>query len=58
MNGDLASWEVHMKGLEKMIEMKGGPQCLGLDGLMHHIIYRYRLYHQPNSLLANKLTVL
>jgi hypothetical protein len=57
MSGDLASWEVHMNGLEKIIEIKGGPQTLGLDGLMHHIIYRYRVYTNL-TLLADRLTVL
>ncbi|KIM95653.1 hypothetical protein OIDMADRAFT_148736 [Oidiodendron maius Zn] len=38
MSGDLASWELHMNGLETMIKMKGGLANLGLDGLIHRMI--------------------
>ena len=41
MGGDLMSWELHMKGLEAMIKMKGGLQILGLDGLIHRMIFWY-----------------
>ena len=41
MTGDLASWELHMKGLETMIKLKGGPQTLGLDGLIYRMILWY-----------------
>jgi hypothetical protein len=47
MSGDLASWELHMKGLESMIKLKGGLQSLGLDGLIHRMITWYYFQHLP-----------
>jgi hypothetical protein len=48
MGGDLANWELHMKGLETMIKLKGGLQTLGLDGLLHRMILWYCYKFLPN----------
>jgi hypothetical protein len=51
MSGDLASWELHMKGLEAMIKMRGGLGNLGLDGLIHRMISWYCFQHLPKCVL-------
>jgi hypothetical protein len=33
--------EVHMKGIEKIIEAKGGMHTLGYDGALERAIYWY-----------------
>lgn len=48
MGGDLANWELHMKGLETMIKLKGGLQTLGLDGLLYRMILWYCYKFLPN----------
>lgn len=51
MSGDLPSWELHMKGLETMIKLKGGLQTLGLDGLIHRMISWYCYQHRPKYII-------
>ncbi|KUJ11753.1 uncharacterized protein LY89DRAFT_786621 [Mollisia scopiformis] len=38
MYGDASSYRVHMKGLQRMVEMRGGLGHLGLDGLLERMI--------------------
>lgn len=38
MHGDQRSYAVHMAGLKRMIELRGGLDCLGLDGLLRRIV--------------------
>lgn len=38
MHGDLESYAVHMEGLRRMIELRGGLLGLGLNGLLRRIV--------------------
>jgi hypothetical protein len=38
MQGDLESYRIHMAGVERMVDLRGGLQCLGLEGLLRRII--------------------
>jgi hypothetical protein len=38
MQGDLESYRVHMTGVKRMVDLRGGLDCLGLDGLLRRII--------------------
>lgn len=38
MYGDAQSYSVHMKGLQRMIQMRGGLTRLGVDGLLERMI--------------------
>lgn len=38
MHGDLAAFEVHMLGLRRMVEMRGGLGALGLNGLLRRMV--------------------
>lgn len=38
MYGQVESYHMHMNGLRKMIEMRGGLNALGLDGLLRRIV--------------------
>lgn len=30
----------HMEGALKMVALKGGPETLGVDGLLKHLLYK------------------
>lgn len=38
MFGTLESYHIHMQGLARAIELRGGPTSLGLNGLLHRIV--------------------
>jgi hypothetical protein len=38
MYGDVTTYQAHMRGLKKMIEMRGGLSSLGLNGLLRRMI--------------------
>lgn len=38
MHGDAESYTVHMQGLRRMVDLRGGMGSLGLDGLLRRIV--------------------
>ena len=38
MNGNFEDMRIHMNGLVKMVEMRGGLQELGWNGVLHMFI--------------------
>lgn len=38
VHGDVQSYRLHMDGLQRMIELRGGLSCLGLGGLLRRMI--------------------
>jgi hypothetical protein len=36
--GDFAASRRHVKGVVKIVELNGGPQALGLNGLLKHVL--------------------
>lgn len=38
MHGDMKSFQVHIEGLRRMVEMRGGLLNLGLNGLLRRIV--------------------
>lgn len=36
--GDVDMTRNHVKGAVKMVELNGGPQTLGLDGFLEHLL--------------------
>jgi hypothetical protein len=38
MSGDFAASRHHIRGMISMVELKGGAQSLGLNGLLQHLL--------------------
>ena len=38
MSGDFVASRYHVRGIISMVELKGGMQSLGLNGLLRHLL--------------------